>query len=287
MIVRGQRGVALLQALLLTMIVSLLALQLSLTAREQVTTARMLESRLEADLLAHSLEVEALFNLMTMEDRAPSFLGRWRSAAETVAGQQRMNIDSGVEVVVSDLSSRLPLRLPQHPLWQMTLEQAGMSRAAAEEFLVTLRDMQDEDQVSASMGTEAAITRVGVPYPNRFIQLPTEIERWMGDWFGWMPFILEIGHHYPLYEVNKGALTTTLGNAMALKPNGQVASMTRDSGQPSALIPQSSELVSRTSSTYWRVEVTVEQETVTRRASSDFLLQSLDEPPFLWVGRGI
>ena len=287
MIVRGQRGVALLQALLLAMIVSLLALQLSLTAREQVTTARMLESRLEADLLAHSLEVEALFNLMTMEDRAPSFVGRWRSAAETIAGQQRMSIDNGVEVVVSDLSSRLPLRLPQHPLWQMTLEQAGMSREAAEEFLVTLRDMQDEDQVSASMGTEAAITRVGVPYPNRFIQLPTETERWMGDWFGWMPFILEISHHYPLYEVNKGALATTLGNAMALKPNSQVASMTRDSGQPSALIPQSSELVSRTSSTYWRVEVTVEQETVTRRASSDFLLQSLDEPPFLWVGRGI
>lgn len=286
MIVRGERGVALLQALLLTMIVSLLALQLSLTAREQVTTARMLESRLEADLLAHSLEVEALFNLMTMEDRAPSLLGHWQTAAETVAGQQRMNIDSGVEVVVSDLSSRLPLRLPQHPLWQRTLEQVGMSRAAAEEFLVTLSDMQDEDQTSASMGTEAAATHVGVPYPNRFIQLPTEIERWMGDWFGWMPFILEISHHYPLYEVNKSALATTLGNTRAEKPNNQGASA-RDSGQPSAIIPQSSELVSRTSSSYWRVEVTVEQDTVIRRASSDFLLQSLDEPPFLWVGRGI
>jgi hypothetical protein len=41
----------------------LLALQLSLTAIEQVTTAMMLESRLEADILAHTLEVEALFNL--------------------------------------------------------------------------------------------------------------------------------------------------------------------------------------------------------------------------------
>ena len=44
-----QQGVALLQALLLAMIVSLLALQLSLTAREQIVTAPMLEDRLEAD----------------------------------------------------------------------------------------------------------------------------------------------------------------------------------------------------------------------------------------------
>ena len=281
----SEKGVALLQALLLTMIVSLLALQLSLTAREQVTTAQMLESRLEADLLSHSLEVESLFNLMTMEDRAPSFAGRWQSAAETRAGRQQFVLAGGVEVVVSDLSGKLPLRFPQHPLWLSTLVQQGMARGVAEEFLIQLRDVQDEDQLNASMGTEASITGVGVPYPNRFVQLPTELERWLGDWYGWMPLIQAISHHYPLFEVNKSALDTTLANVTVEKPISQQGSVPARSAQSSLLISSGNELVSRGSSTYWRVDVAVEQGTVIRRARKDFLLQSLDEPPFLWVGK--
>lgn len=280
----SEKGVALLQALLLTMIVSLLALQLSLTAREQVTTAQMLESRLEADLLSHSLEVESLFNLMTMEDRAPSFAGRWQGAAEARAGRQRFELGNGVEVVVSDLSGRLPLRLPQHPLWSPTIESLGISPGLVDEFLNELRDVQDEDQLNASMGTETAVTGIGVPYPNRFIQLPSELERWMGDWFGWMPLILEISHHYPLFEVNQSALVTTLSDAISARPIPQADDVPTMMPQPSALIPSDSELISRGSSTFWRIEISVERGTVVRRARRDFLLQSLDEPPVLLVG---
>ena len=71
---KHERGVALLQALLLSMIVSLLALQLTLTARDQIETVRLLEERLQADLLTHSLEMEALFNLLTVEDLLNKFM---------------------------------------------------------------------------------------------------------------------------------------------------------------------------------------------------------------------
>ena len=283
--VKRESGVALLQALLLTMIVSLLALQLSLTAREQVTTAQMLESRLEADLVSHSLEVEALFNLLTMEDRAPSFAGRWQSDAETRAGRQQFVLSDGAEIIISDLSSRLPLRLPQHPLWSSTLEQVGMPRAMAEEFLNQLRDIQDEDTLNASMGAEVANTGRGVMYPNRFVQLPSELERWMGNWNGWMPLIQEVSHHYPLFEINKSALATTIANAAVNKPINQGKQAFASSTKSAALLASGDELISKGSSNYWRIDVAVEQGSVIRRARKDFLLQSLNEPPFLWVGK--
>jgi hypothetical protein len=221
-----------------------------------------------------------------MEDRAPSFAGRWQSAAERRAGRQHFTLDDGVEIVVSDLSSLLPLRFPQHPLWSSTLEEIGMPRSMAEEFLNQLRDIQDEDQLNASMGAEAAMTGVGVSYPDRFVQLPSELERWMGDWYGWMPLIEEMSHHYPLFEVNRGALATTLVNAVATKPpTSQDSGVPARAGQAATLIPSDNELVSKGSSIYWRVDVAVEQGTVIRRARKDFLLQSLDEPPFLWVGK--
>lgn len=280
-----QSGVALLQALLLTMIVSLLALQLSLTAREQVRTAQMLEERIEADLLAHSLQAEALFNLFTMEDLAPTFVGRWQKTAERRAGTQRLVLNNGINVVVSDLSSRLPLRFPEHPLWQVTLEQAGMPRTMAEEFLVTLRDVQDEDEVNAAMGVEAATTGIGVPYPNRSIQLPTELQRWMGDWSGWMPLIMQISHHYPLFEVNNTALSATLRNASLNNPSPQQPPFAAARSDTSPGISLSSnELISRGSSSFWRIEVIVDGNVLSRHVQSDFLLQSLQEPPFLWIG---
>jgi hypothetical protein len=281
-----QQGVALLQALLLAMIVSLLALQLSLTAREQIVTARMLEDRLEADLLAHSLEVEALFNLMTIENKAPSFRGIWQANAETRAGRQSLAAGEGVTVELSDLSGYLPVRLPQHPLWQLTLERLGMSRDDARAFLSELGDMQDEDLVDTSMSAESPIGGAGIAYPNRFIQLPTELERWMGYWGGWMPVISEVSHHYPLYEVNQGALAQTLAAVTAKAPSAQISvPLPSNLAAPPLLVSPGNELISRTSSTYWRVEVTVDRGLVTRRVRSDFLLQSLDEPPFLWVGR--
>jgi hypothetical protein len=124
-----------------------------------------------------------------------------------------------------------------------------------------------------------------VTYPNRFVQLPTELERWLGDWYGWMPMIQAMSHHYPLFEVNKSALDTTLANMMVEKPINQQGRVPARSAQSSDLISSGNELVSRGSSTYWRVDVVVEQGTVIRRARKDFLLQSLDEPPFLWVGK--
>lgn len=60
-----QRGVALVQVLLVTAIIILLVMQLSLTAADQVRRAQALMDRSEAGLYLHSREVALLYTLLT------------------------------------------------------------------------------------------------------------------------------------------------------------------------------------------------------------------------------
>ncbi|MDH3535781.1 MAG: type II secretion system protein GspK [Gammaproteobacteria bacterium] len=60
-----QRGVALVQVLLVTAIIILLVMQLSLTAAEQVRRAQALQDRSVAELYLHSREVALLYTLLT------------------------------------------------------------------------------------------------------------------------------------------------------------------------------------------------------------------------------
>jgi general secretion pathway protein K len=63
---RRERGVALVQVLLITGIIGLLMLQLALTAREQVTRATLVADRVEADLRARSREAAVIYSLLTL-----------------------------------------------------------------------------------------------------------------------------------------------------------------------------------------------------------------------------
>ena len=60
-----QRGIALIQVLLITGIIGLLMLQMGLTAREQVARAQALADRAELHLAAQSRESALLFSLLT------------------------------------------------------------------------------------------------------------------------------------------------------------------------------------------------------------------------------
>ena len=304
---KHERGVALLQALLLSMIVSLLALQLTLTARDQIETVRLLEERLQADLLTHSLEMEALFNLLTVEDQAPSFKGVWSTTAEAGASSQTFAPAAGVTVTVSDLSGRLPLRYPEHPLWRGTLVKLGMPTAQVDGFLSTLGKLQGNERSGRMKGQTLNTSNSFEAYPNRYLQLANEAEYWLGDLNGWMPLIRKISHHYPLAEVNQGALAETLQQAAVMlssgrgvRPSGKGGTWSADVNSDArnsralsrgAVSPltsrslQNSELVTNLNSNYWQVEVVVETPELIRRVKTDFLLQSLDSAPFLMIGR--
>ena len=61
-----QRGVALIQVLLLTAILSMMALQFTLSSRQQVTIATDLQNKMQAEIKLRSLESKMLFTLLTL-----------------------------------------------------------------------------------------------------------------------------------------------------------------------------------------------------------------------------
>ena len=106
---RRQRGVALVQVLLVTAIIMLLVMQLSLTAAEQVRRAQALQDRSEAALYLHSREV-ALFYTMLTESLLPSpgsgnpYAASWNFHGEPF-------VVDGLEITLQDQSGlmRFPL----------------------------------------------------------------------------------------------------------------------------------------------------------------------------------
>lgn len=106
---RRQRGVALVQVLLVTAIIILLVMQLSLTAAEQVRRAQALQDRSEAALYLHSREV-ALFYTMLTESLLPSpgsgnpYAASWNFHGEPF-------VVDGLEITLQDQSGlmRFPL----------------------------------------------------------------------------------------------------------------------------------------------------------------------------------
>lgn len=75
----SQRGVALVLVLLITAVLSLLALQFNLEARDRVSKATFLVNRAEAELRLHSREAAMLHTLLT---------NAWVTAADTAAEQR-------------------------------------------------------------------------------------------------------------------------------------------------------------------------------------------------------
>ena len=75
-----QSGIALIQTLLIVMVVSLLALQFSYTARDQVQQTSLIEQRIANELLVYSLQQQAVFGLLTNQRFAkqipPSYLSQ-------------------------------------------------------------------------------------------------------------------------------------------------------------------------------------------------------------------
>jgi general secretion pathway protein K len=69
---KQQKGMALFQVLLITAVISILALQFTQTAKNQIAIARLIDDRIKASPLLATAESELLFTLLTESKRANS-----------------------------------------------------------------------------------------------------------------------------------------------------------------------------------------------------------------------
>ena len=290
---KRQAGVALLQVLLLSIVMSLLLMQLVYTARGQLVLARELEQRVQADLMIHSARSEALFVRLVNPgsfDRSAVSLVPSTASMRTRNTSPVDNIE--VDTSLYDLTGLLPLRSPKHPLWPKTLQLLGMPGGDIERFMSELADMQDADGEDSRFSDEPRFSSSGFSFPNAPIQTGNSLNAWFALEPGVRRRIAELSHHYTKTGVNLRASPEVI-RAAAL--GGYGARLFDDSAGAEPADRQRAlsrylddsfgPWVSLSASNLWRLDVEIRTEDLTRRAQYDFYVNPRDNVPVTLVGQ--
>ena len=129
---RRQRGVALVQVVLVTTIIMLLVMQLSLTAAEQVRRAQALQDRSEAALYLHSREVALFYTLLT-ESLLPSpGSGNLYAASWNFHGEPF--VVDGLEITLQDQSGLMRFPVSGVTDFEQLLTVLGLGLTRAREI---------------------------------------------------------------------------------------------------------------------------------------------------------
>ena len=171
----GESGVALLQVLLLSALISLMAISFTQTAREQIQMAEQFEGRVIAELAVYSAINEVIFLLLAGSDPEQTSLGG--GSARRLPKKADLNFHgspivwgNGVTIVLQDLDALLPQLFPSHALWRQVLSSRSVPESDIDSYLGSWSDMQDSDRVSWSKGLEPLNLPSGHDYLNGFAQ---------------------------------------------------------------------------------------------------------------------
>jgi len=160
-----QRGIALIQVLLVTGIIGLLMLQMGLTAREQVARAQALADRAELQLAAQSREAALLYSLLTEPlARNPEsdnpYAAAWSFAGEPFA------VD-GITFSIQDESGRMRVPDLQSNEFERLLLSLGVAPERAHRLARELLELQGATARTRALGEDqaAGTTADGRQYP--------------------------------------------------------------------------------------------------------------------------
>jgi hypothetical protein len=151
----SQTGIALIQVLLISLIISLLAIQFSVTAGDQVEMAQSFQNRVNSQIEAHSVFSEIIFSqlsaMISTEVAADiSLVQKIQNKQNRFGEYVRWN--ENVILRVQDLNGLLPQLYPSHALWRVVLEKYGLDDKSIESYLGVWQDFQDPDVKSWRLG---------------------------------------------------------------------------------------------------------------------------------------
>lgn len=149
------KGIALLQVLLITAIISILALYFSITAREQVKLAQLAIDRAEAVVAIRSAQSELFMTLLT-ELRETDLNSPSKTASRWNFYNQAFTVGNNVKVSIQDQSGLFSLRFPESKLLQDIFDQNGVDSTLAPVVTDSLLDWQDADKLTRLNGAEQA-----------------------------------------------------------------------------------------------------------------------------------
>jgi len=161
--------------LLLSAVISLMAIRFTQTAREQIQTAEQFEGRVVAELVAYSAINEVIFLMLAGSDPGYALLGsgstgRLPKKADLNFHGSPIMWSNDVTIMLQDLDALLPQLFPSHALWRQVLSSRSVPESAIDSYLGLWSDMQDSDGVSWNKGLEPLNLPSGHKYLNGFAQ---------------------------------------------------------------------------------------------------------------------
>ncbi|WP_181901490.1 general secretion pathway protein GspK [Thalassotalea euphylliae] len=147
-----QQGLALIQVLLLSAIISVIAIQITKTARTNVSVASDFKDRIKAELLMTSAENKILAELFRLD--AHQIHGSEINGVTWRLGKA-FKLENGTEVKIQPLSGRLSLLTSPQSYLKKLLVASGASQEEAASLYSAIMDWIDADSSVRQQGAEA------------------------------------------------------------------------------------------------------------------------------------
>lgn len=175
-----QRGVALIQVLLITTIISLLAIHFSYTARDQVSIAASVDQRVRANQELVTAQNQVIYYLLTQSSSDTTSAGSSESIAWNYYGKPFLLSSADnlrVYISLQDVNGLLSQRYFGSSHWAKVLANMGYSAGEISRVQGVVEDWQDKNNDSWKIGSiEPETLASGKGYRNQAIQLPEEID---------------------------------------------------------------------------------------------------------------
>ncbi|MEL0642499.1 hypothetical protein V6260_18050 [Pseudoalteromonas aliena] len=173
----SQRGIALIQVLIITFVLSLLGLYINQTVREQVKITTSIQNKFLMRLELEKTEADLLQALLS-NNKYPN-----KSAVNSITSKwnfygKEFQVNDNAYVTLTDLSSLMGLNISDATLLKNVLLQIGIDDVSAREFVDSLADWKDKNDLSRLNGAESAYYKQhkkSYVARNGFLQDPSEV----------------------------------------------------------------------------------------------------------------
>jgi len=164
-LLKHQQGIALIQVLLISAILTVLALYLTATAKDQVKIAQWNDNKAEALVALHSAESELLFTLLVSSKLANKLKNTENTHTKNSEMTDKWNFfgkhfvinktaNQKVTIKIQDQSALIHAHFPHHRFLKALIVSLGHSEKEANSIFDNLLDWQDLDNIPRINGDE-------------------------------------------------------------------------------------------------------------------------------------
>lgn len=152
--IKNSQGIALIQVLIISIILTMLGIYINQTVRSQIGLVHLMKNSFELNLQLENAEAELLHTLLVQK--------RYRKIESENNIVQQWNfygapfsLNENTTVIIQDLSGLLSLNILDKTLARSVFEQLGHSGHEVRTFLDSLSDWKDKDELKRLNGAES------------------------------------------------------------------------------------------------------------------------------------